>query len=140
MQITVLTPTLTNNATFIRIYYRALTGGAAPCEPAPITAVKELQMSGKLFAAAVAAAALATPPAYAAPTKQSMQSQNLNGSDISRLVKAIRGEVLDQVADICRQYTPGFLQKACDVDDGVPGHCKGRGKGHDIGKGKGHDK
>ena len=125
---------------FIRIYYRALTSGGAPCGPAPIPAVMELQMSGKLFAAAIAAAALATAPAYAAPTRQSMQSSQFNGSDISRLVQAIRGQVLDQVADICRQYTPGFLQKACDVDDGVPGHCKGRGKGHDIGKGKGHDK
>jgi hypothetical protein len=126
---------LTNNAMFIRIYYRALTGGAAPCEPAPNPAVKELLMSGKLFAAAISAAALAAAPAYAAPTKS-----NGNGSDISRLVQAITSQTLQFAENTCKQYTPGFLQKACDIDDGNPGHCKGRGKGHDIGKGKGHDK
>jgi hypothetical protein len=122
---------LTNNAMFIRIYYRALTGGASPCEPAPIPAVKELLMSGKLLAAAISAAALA-----AAPTKS-----NGNGSDISRLVQAITSQTLEFAENTCKQYTPGLLRAACEVDSHFPpGHCNERGKGHDIGKGKGHDK
>jgi hypothetical protein len=127
---------LTNNAMFIRIYYRALTGGASPCEPAPIPAVKELLMSGKLLAAAISAAALAAAPAYAAPTKS-----NGNGSDISRLVQAITSQTLEFAENTCKQYTPGLLRAACEVDSHFPpGHCNERGKGHDIGKGKGHDK
>src|ERR1044072_5276378 len=136
MLISVLTASLTNNATFIRIYYRALTGWPSPCDPAPIPAVKELLMSGKLFAAALSGCPPPAAPAYAAPTKQ---LSNGKGSDISRLVQAITSQTLQFAENTCKQYTPGFLQKACDIDDGNPGHCKGRGKGHDIGKGKGPD-
>jgi len=92
-------------------------------------------MSGKLFAAAIAAGALATAPAYAAPNAQ---SSNNHGAVISELVKTITGQALAQAASTCKQYTPGFLQQACEIDI-PPGHCKGRGNGHDKGKGKGHD-
>ncbi len=108
-------------------------------------------MSGKLFAAAIAAIAAGTliaAPVNAAQPAQAQKAPNAasasKASNATELSVAIRGAETSQGGDACSQYAPGLLKAACATaknDDNVAGgHCNSNGRGHEIGKGKGHDK
>lgn len=117
-------------------------------------------MSGKLFAAAIAAiaaGALISAPVNAAPAPK---ASNKGASQVAELSKAIHGDDHHQSGG-CKQYASGLLKKSCEADHGDKGdhgnhnghnghnghddhgdngHCNPRGHGHEIGKGKGHDR
>jgi len=111
-------------------------------------------MPGKLFPAALAAAALIAAPVNAvsapkaAPANAAPAPKN-GASNVAELSKAIHGDGHSQGGDGCSQYGSGLLHSSCAAEQGARddkgdkggnGHCNSRGQGHEIGKGKGHDK